>query len=245
MLRMSSKGATVGVRFTGSPLSGNLSCQRCATASIFHWDWQWGHWEAGGDGAVNSTHPKSGQPWREGTVVEMSSERRGDARKCRGGEGRFEGKEVRGELGKQETEKEGIWKVGRRRVGEAFSLVNNGLRHISHMIFSLCLLPLSTFPPHSLFLRSISASQSPPLATFLLSCCSAELPRGNSGQGLDINMCLCACVQLSHTHMCLWACLWLHGCAFFAGYSTHPAVKPYENNTAYHFAPLPPTQISS
>lgn len=91
----------------------------------------------------------------------MSFARREDARECKGGEDKLEGRKWEESLGKQETEKEGIWKVERRRVGEAFSLVNNRLRHISHMIFSL-------YPPsHFSFL--IHFSFAPSLTRFLFS----------------------------------------------------------------------------
>lgn len=101
---------------------------------------------------------------------------------------------MRRELGKLEPEKEEICKVERRRVGEPFSLVNNGLRHISHMIFSPCLYP--TF----LFLRTTSASCSTSLARFLLSPLDdpfvqeLELPLRNSEEDLDS----------VHVHACIY-----------------------------------------
>ena len=91
-------------------------------------------------GAVNSTHPKSDQPWKGGMVVEMSSGGKKDAKKW--GEGRLEERE----LEKEENKTEGIWEVERRRVGETFSLVNKGLHYIRHTV-SLCLLSLLFFFP--------------------------------------------------------------------------------------------------
>lgn len=43
--------------------------------------------------------------------------------------------------------------------------------------------------------------------------------------------------HIPHTYVskCVFVGAWMF--FFFAHYSTDPAVKPYENNTAYHFAP--------
>lgn len=59
-------------------------------------------------------------------------------------------------------------------------------------------------------------------------------------------MCACmhtSCLQIYNAYMCqsvyvcVYVCLQVFFFSFFALYSTHSAVKPYENNTAYHFAP--------
>lgn len=99
-----------------------------------------------------------------------------------------------------------------------FSFVNKGLRHINHMIFSLCLFPLPTFLS-SLTFPSILNGWS---------------RRCNSEEYLDTRV-----TDVLNTRVWVF-CVWLHWCGFFlfAHYSTHPAVKPYENNTAYHVAPL-------
>lgn len=197
-----------------------------------------------------------------------------DARKCRR-RGQIRRKEVRGELGKQENKKEEICEVERKRVGEAFFLVNKGLRHVSHKIFFLFSSPFSlSFLTHcslspSLtlsFCLSLSHSYSPSLARFLSLLLTQTwfvdlVVRGlENGSWLKQECVIPACnhtvimrkTQMllctsARTHVQIYHTCMFPDCVcmdvFRACYSTHPAAKPYENNTAYHFCP-PPTPSS-